>query len=68
MEFLFEPKKNFSDNLLSLYIINYLLNNNKKEIESATNVINKEKNYIKQKLSLYIHYLNDLYHNNKNYM
>ena len=67
LEFLFEPKKNFSDNLLSLYIINYLLTNNIKEIESATNEINKEKNYIKQKLSLYIHYLNDLHHNNKNY-
>ena len=69
LEFLFEPKNNFSNNLLSLNIINYFLTNNFAQIESTMNKINQEKNksYIKQKMSLYLHYLNNLYHNNKNY-
>ena len=67
VEFLFEKKNNFSNNLLSLDIINYLLMNNYSQIEAMGNNIDKDKSYIKQKISLYIHQLNDLYHNNKNY-
>ena len=67
IEFLFVPKNNFSNNLLSLNIINYFIKNNCFQIESAMNQINKDGTYIKQKMSLYLHYLNNLYHNNKNY-
>ena len=70
IEFLFEPKKNYSNNLLSLSIINYLLINNYKRIESINKKINpKEKDgntYIKNKISLYIQKLNELYHTNQN--
>ena len=67
IEFLFEQKNNFTNNLLSLNIINYFLKNNSAQIESVMNQINKDRSYIKQKMSLYLHYLNNLYHNNKNY-
>ena len=37
LEFLFEEKNNFTNNLLSLYLINNLIVNNYKQIESITN-------------------------------
>ena len=69
LEFLFKEKINFSNNLLSLNIINNLLTNNCNQLVSVAKQIDKDKNkeYIKQKMSLYIHQINDLYHNNKNY-
>ena len=88
LEFLFEEKNNYTNNLLSLYIINYLIVNNYKQIESITNksqIKNKDKDseenentnnkiinnnfgssYIKNKISLYIKKINELYHSNKN--
>ena len=67
IEFLFEFKNKFVHNLLSLNIIFYLLENNYEQIESINNDKDKNKNYIKQKITSYIHKLNDLYHNNENY-
>ena len=71
IEFLFESKNNYSNNLLSLSIINHLLVNNYKQIESIskkTNLIeNNSNSYIKDKISSYIYKLNELYHTNKNF-
>ena len=67
LEFLFKHKKQFSNNLLSFNIIKYLLDNKYKQIESVAKTIDKDKCYIKQKISSYIHQINDLYHNNKYY-
>ena len=71
LQFLFEHKNNYTNNLLSLSIINYLLENCYKEIESVSKKINqKEKNnvnYIKNKISFYIRKVNELYHTNKNF-
>ena len=71
LEFLFDSKENYTNNLLSLSIVNYLLNNNYKQVEStAKKVAPKDytnNSYIKTKISLYIKNVNDLYHSNKNY-
>ena len=69
LEFLFEPKNNYSNNLLSLSIINYLITNYYKHIESIAKKMNPKDNntsYIKNKISLYIQKINELYHSNKN--
>ena len=68
LEFLFEPKNNYINDLLSLSIINNILTNNYKEIESLANKISKENNnsYIKNKISLYVQNVNNLYHSSKN--
>ena len=88
LEFLFEEKNNFTNNLLSLYLINNLIVNNYKQIESITNKnINKDINkdtegkentnnkisinnisysYIKNKVSIFVKKINELYHSNKN--
>ena len=67
LQFLFETKNNFTNTILSLNIINYLITNNYNEIELANKETNKDKSYIKKQIALYIHNLNDLYHNNNNY-
>ena len=69
LEFLFEPKINYSINILSLSIINYLLLHNYKQIESISKKINSTENnvsYIKNKISIYIQKVNGLYHSNNN--
>ena len=67
LQFIFETKNNFTNTILSLNIINYLITNNYNEIEIANKETNKDKSYIKKQIALYIHNLNDLYHNNNNY-
>ena len=67
IEFLFETKKYFTNNLISLAIINYLLKNNYNQIENISKKINKDNSYIKNKMSVYVHRLNELYNENKDY-
>ena len=67
LQFIFETKNNFTNTILSLNIINYLITNNYNEIELANKETNKDKSYIKKQIALYIHNLNDLYHKNNNY-
>ena len=88
LEFLFEEKNNFTNTLLSLNVLNNLIVNNYKQIESISNKIaNKDKDkdeegkentnnkvinnntsfsYIKNKISIFIKRINELYHSNKN--
>ena len=71
LEFLFESKKNYTNNILSLSIVNYLIINNYKQIESIAKTTNPAENnnnsYIKNKISLYVKRMNELYHTNKNF-
>ena len=72
LEFLFLPKNNYTTNLLSLSIINYLLTNNYKQIEliackNNPKEYNNNISYIKSKITFYVQKVNELYHTNKNF-